>query len=415
MPQTVAPRTLHVPERALAYQPGDGRADRMIATAQQAARQTPDSIEAYDRLGMLFLRRYRETSDAEHLRRAEDAVHAALDRNAEDPLALSVSGLLAMQSHRFAEAVVVADRILRINDGDTTAYLLRGDALLELGNYPEAVAAYQRATDLRPDLRTYNRGAYVRWLHGDAQGSLELLQMAVDAGSLNDPESTAWCYVDVATVHWHLGNLVQTREALRQALALVPNYPPALRLRAQLEVAEGHSDAAIATLEVTLARIESVHDLLFLAEVLKTAGRAQDAQTRLARAEVLRREDTRALAAYWARHGDRTSEAVAAMAADLQQRSDIYSHAVAAIALARAGRAPEARAAMDRALALGTPDVTFFLYDALVHHLAGQRVEAQAALTRAAVNRAADPWLREQLERELGGSAGAAEHRGSPE
>src|SRR6185436_891393 len=127
-----------------------------------------------------------------------------------------------MQAHEFAAARDIADRVLERSPSDVTALILRGDALLELGEYEDSVTAYQRAADLRPDLRSYDRGAWMRWLNGDPQGALDLLALAIDSGSIGDPESSAWCYVDLATIQWNGNHLEQVRVALEAALVLVP-------------------------------------------------------------------------------------------------------------------------------------------------------------------------------------------------
>jgi tetratricopeptide (TPR) repeat protein len=401
----VQPLAAPAGERALAYRPGDGATDERIAHAQDLARRAPDATEPYRNLAALYLRSFRETGDAEHLRRAEDAVAAALERDPDDALSLAISGLLAMQAHRFEDARAIADRVLANDAEDTTALLLRGDAELELGNYESSLDAYQRASDLRPDLRIYNRAAYMRWLHGDSQGSLELLELAIDAGSSRDPESAAWCWVDLANVHWHLGNDLQVRVALDSALGLVPDYAPALRLRSKLEARRGDRAAAISTITRVIERSETVADLLALADLLEAEGKPDEARERARRAREIGREDPRAIAIYQARRDQSIEEALEATERELEKRRDVYTHAARAIALARADRATEARAEMDRALALGTPDVTLLLDDALVKHEAGDREGARAALDRAlAENRFADAWLADRLEREIGGA-----------
>jgi tetratricopeptide (TPR) repeat protein len=391
-------------ERALSYRAGEGQTDRRIAHAQDLARRAPESIEPYRSLAALFFRAYRETGDAEHLRRADDAATAALERDPNDSLSLSISGLLAMQGHRFEDAAAIADRVLGNDPEDTTALLLRGDAELELGQYDRALEDYQRANDLRPDLRTYNRAAYMRWLHGDSQGSLELLELAIDAASSRDPESAAWCWVDLANVHWHLGNDVQVRVALDNALGLVPDYAPALRLRSKAEARRGDRAAAIATLEQVIARSETVGDLLALADLFEADGRTAAAAERVRRAEEIGREDPRALAVYRARRDEDVGRALDTTEREIERRSDVYTRAAHAIALARAGRAAEAREEMDRALALGSTDLTLWLDDALVRIEAGDREGARASLDRVvAENRFADEWLADRLEQEIGG------------
>src|SRR5205085_2499650 len=101
---------------------------------------------------------------------------------------------------RFAEARDAARELIASRADDSTGHLVLGDALLELGDFDEAVASYQRAMDLRPDLRAYERAAHARWLTGDVEGSIELYAMATDAGSVRDPESTAWCWTELGDV-----------------------------------------------------------------------------------------------------------------------------------------------------------------------------------------------------------------------
>ena len=57
-------------------------------------------------------------------------------------------------------------------------YGLLGDALMEQGRLAEAVAAYQRMVDLRPDLQSYSRVAHIRWLKGDLDGAIEVARLA---------------------------------------------------------------------------------------------------------------------------------------------------------------------------------------------------------------------------------------------
>jgi tetratricopeptide (TPR) repeat protein len=350
----------------------------------------------------MFLRRHRERPEAELHRLADDAIDAALARDQDDLVALSMRGFLEMQSHAFADARETARGILRIRHDNTTALLLLGDAELELGAYPEAVDAYQRAADIRPDLRVYNRGAYARWLHGDSEGALELLELAIDAGSARDPESIAWCWVDVAWVEWHQGGLREARAALERALVLVPDYLPARRLEARLAWAENRHLDAIATMESVLSRQEQVGDILLLAEMLEAEGRAAEALDRAARAAALRREDPRALASHQSRHGIESEAALRATSREIETRQDVYTLAAHALALARAGRHDEARTTSTRALGLGTPDATLWLTAAAVQHLGGDDTAARSSLERAAaLNLGADFFLAGWLLAEL--------------
>ena len=58
-----------------------------------------------------------------------------------------------------------------------------GDALVELGRYREAFAAFDRMAALQPSLSSYARVSYARELLGDTAGAIAAMQLAVDAAA----------------------------------------------------------------------------------------------------------------------------------------------------------------------------------------------------------------------------------------
>ena len=57
------------------------------------------------------------------------------------------------------------------------------DALVELGEYDEAVRVSDQLQSLKPGLSSYSRVSYLRELHGDHAGAIEAMQMAANAGA----------------------------------------------------------------------------------------------------------------------------------------------------------------------------------------------------------------------------------------
>lgn len=396
----------HEATRALAYSPGQGQTEDLIRTSQAAARRFPDRAESYVGLATAFIRRSRETGRVELLRLADDAVKAALSRDASQPQARALRILLLQEDHRFTEARDEAVRLLTVRSSDHTAHVLHGDALLELGHYSAAHDAYQRALTLRPDLRSYDRGGYLRWLNGNVEGALELYRLALDAGSTRDPESTAWVRCDIADLEWNRGNLDAAQREVDEALALIADYMPALRLRARLHVARGRRADAVAILEGLVARRHLVEDLLWLAELLQAEGRTEDAEARVEEAVRLRRDDPRALALHYARHRSNPDEALTLAERELRARSSIHSRAVVALALGRLGRTREALDQIGRARSMRTPDARLALYEAVIRLRAGDTAGAREAYAEAmAMNRFADPLLSAELEPALGPTA----------
>jgi Flp pilus assembly protein TadD len=155
---------------ALSYPAGEG--EQEIRRAQASVRRSPGRAESYAALARAFLLRRRESGEARLAAYAEDALIAAEARDRRDPAVRTVAILMLHDQHRFAEARAAARELQGAAPDDPTGHLLEGDAALELGDYRAAAEAVQRALDLVPDLRSYGRAAYLRWLHGDIDGAL---------------------------------------------------------------------------------------------------------------------------------------------------------------------------------------------------------------------------------------------------
>lgn len=402
-PSTVSP----APPAALAlgYVPGPEPTERLIAQAQAAVREHPERVDAYTGLAIVLMRRARETSNAVYRRYAEDALRAARARDDHDPQTVILSAMLMQDQHRFAAAAEAARQYIALAPDDSTGPLVLGDALLELGDYEPAMDAYQQAMNLRPDLRSYNRAAHMRWLQGDFDGAKQIMELAIDSGSMRDPEAQAWCFVDLGGMYLQRGELPQATSAARRALELVPDYQPALVLEARALARAGERDHAIEELAAAIERKPVADDLLRISEWLRAAGRTAEADERVAAAERLADAEPRALALHWARHGLEPERALAWAEQELTARHDIAAHDVHGLALLRVGRARQSLAAIDRALALGTKDATFHLHAGLAAKASGDPTRARAELAAAdAIDPGADPLVRDELRAALGES-----------
>ena len=387
---------------ALAYPAKAG--EREIRRAQDAVRAAPDQASAYARLARAFLVRRRETGEAALNAYAQDALLAAQARAPRDPEVMSVAILDLADRHQFRQARAAARELVGASPSDAIGHLLEGDAALELGDYDGAAAAFQRALDLSLDLRTYSRGAYLRWLNGDVDGALELMDLAIGAAGPRSREPSAWCWVEVGEMLRRRGDHRRAVAAAERALALVDGYLPARALRARVRAAAGEREPAIAEMTEVAAATGSAEHLLVLADLLDAAGRAGQAAEKLAEAEKLAGHDPLPLAAYLARRGAQPDRALALAERAMADRPSVFASAVHALALVRAGRVADARAAARRAVRLGTPAAELYLAEALAESAAGERKAAADALAKAqALEPEADPLLVAELTRELGG------------
>jgi tetratricopeptide (TPR) repeat protein len=91
----------------------------------------------------------------------------------------------------------------------------------------------------------------------------------------------------------------------------------------------------------------------------------------------------RTLALYLANHGQETARAVDLAAKELEIRKDAYGYDALAWALLADGRAPEADASIQKALAVGTKDAKILYHAGMIALALGDNVRARAQLTAA--------------------------------
>lgn len=392
-PADTAPDALPGAAFALAY---PAAPDSRIARAQ-AAVQDQGTPAAYVALAEALLAHRRETGNLALLGYARDALRAAQARAPRDPSVMRTEIFFLMEEHRFAEARDAARAVVAQDARDSGAQLLLSDALLELGEYDQAIAALQAAMDLEPDLRSYSRTGYLRWLHGDVEGALQAMETAMRYAGAS-PEPSAWVCVDTGWMLWHAGNLDAAAAVVDRALALVSDYAPALSLQARVLASRGQADQAAALLQKVLERVPTAADHVYLAELHAAAGRSADAAAEIARAEALAAHDPLPLAMHHAHAGQDAARALTLAEAALAERKTVYTHAAHALALLRNGRTSEAAAAMEQALLLGTPDARLVLGRGLIALAAGDQTRAREALARAEkMNPHADPALLAEL------------------
>ena len=116
-------------------------------------------------------------------------------------------GAVYLSEHRFREAILEAERARDQRPRDDWNYGVIGDGHLELGEYDEAFAAFQRMMDLRPTAGAYARAAYALELQGRLEAALRAMQLSTDATPPNDHESLAWHHAQLGDLYRQLGRL----------------------------------------------------------------------------------------------------------------------------------------------------------------------------------------------------------------
>src|SRR5262245_9562495 len=202
-------------DRVLTGAAGGVAADT-VARLEEENRARPGDADVLISLGFAYQVRWRESADASYLPRAESALRRALRTRPHDPNAVLGLGSLALIRHEFREALRLGVHAKRLLPGSARPYGVIGDALVELGRYDDAFAAFSRMVSLRPNLASYARVSYARELTGDLRGAHEAMQLAREAAA-GDPEPTAWSLVELSKLELTLGHVSLARRHARQA------------------------------------------------------------------------------------------------------------------------------------------------------------------------------------------------------
>src|SRR5258706_5161601 len=253
-------------------------AEISIQKAQEQIAKQPDHVPYYSGLAMAYARRARETSDVAYYTKAEETIDRAFKVDPSNFEALKVRTWLLLGRHEFAKALEAATILNKRAPDDITVYGYLADANAELGNYSDAVKAAQWMLNLRPgNVAGLTRAAYLRELHGDLSGAMDLMHMAYDATPFQEAEDRAWLLTQIAHLQLLAGNLPQAETYANGALGLFPDYHYALGTLAQVRLAQNRADDAVALLEKRYAAAPHAENLFALAEALDRAGRKDDA------------------------------------------------------------------------------------------------------------------------------------------
>jgi tetratricopeptide (TPR) repeat protein len=377
-PAASAPRTppAALAERALSVA-GGGVGGVELTRLEAAVRATPRNPKLLTQLGFAYQLRWRETSDASFLPRSEGALRRSLRLDAGDPETILGLGSLALIRHEFRAALRHGRRAERLLPGSYRPYAVIGDALVELGRYDEAFAAFETMASRRPGLASYARVAYARELVGDRAGAVAAMRLALEAAA-GQPEPSAWAHVELAKLGLGSGRVQRAAQHARAALAAFPGYPSARLELARSEVAAGRLTRALEQARRAAEATPTPESLAFHAELLERAGRPAEARRQRATIAVIERllraggvEVDLEAARYRADNRIRPAATVALARAARTRQPSIQGDDVLAWALARAGRCEEALPFARRALRLGTRDALLFFHRGYAEGCAG--------------------------------------------
>lgn len=238
-------------------------AETAIEKARAEIARRPDHAPYYKTLAMAYARRAREKSDVQYYAKAEETLQRSFALAPDNYEGLKTKAWPQLGRHEFAKALETATRLNRKTPDDVMVYGYLVDAHVELGNYPAVVAAAQWMLDLRAgNIPGLTRAGYLRELHGNLAGALELMEMAYGSTPSAETEDRAWLLTQMAHLSFVDGDLAKAEMyAKRRAgrvsrLSLRAGYAGAGAARA--ETLRGRGDTAGQTVRCGAACRESL-------------------------------------------------------------------------------------------------------------------------------------------------------------
>ena len=384
----VAPAMFDRPGPATVDVPPGASTAQTIAATRAAIEDEPGDAALRATLGDLYYQRGRETASATWNDKAHDAYDRALELDPLSAQATNGLGTLALAKHDFAGGLHYAERALALAPESVRPYSAIVDGQVELGRYRAAGRSLDHMVSLKPNLASYARISYFRELHGDLDGALDAMRLAVSAGG-GSAENVAYVETLLGNLQFQRGDIAAADEAYRTALARVPEYLPARTGLATVDAAQGDLDTAIRRYKavVDTSAVHEFHLLLLEAELADgrdAAARSEIAAIRENQAlERSRGVNTDAeLAIFEADHGS-ASRAVELGRSAVRKAPSVSSADAYSWALTAAGRGEQALHWARQALRTGWRDPHVRYHAGMAATLAGEESLARRWLGQA--------------------------------
>ena len=359
-------------DRVLTESTASLKTDDHISMYQTLTKAQPDELHYQNLLAGAYIQKVRETVDFSYLERAQQVLQNVLAKDSKNYEAQRLRTEIALERHDFHAAALYSETLTQQAPNDSWNWGTLGDAQTELGNYDKAADAYQKMVNIRPDLSSYNRAAYFRFLYGDAENGTKIMKMAIAAGSPM-AENTAWCQVELGKMYLKTGKLKEAEEAFSAGLRNFPNYHPALSGLAQVQAEKHDWKSAITNMKRAQASVPMPDYAAALYDYYTASGDSKEAKKQKEMIEVIdqvgqaaQEKANRNIAIIFADHDWHLDRALELAKNELEVRGDVYTYDALAWALYKNGKYSEASEAMKQATKLGTPEPSFRLHARLI-------------------------------------------------
>jgi tetratricopeptide (TPR) repeat protein len=365
------------------------KTDDRISFLQNKLTKQPNDAQMQGLLAAVFLQKLRETIDPVYLQHAASVVDKMLSANPKSYSALRLQNEIDMQRHDFPRVAARSRELLDRNPSDSGTVGLLGDALMEMGKYDEAGEVYRRMVELSPNLFSYNRVAYHRFVTGNAPEALSWMNQAVRAGS-SSPENEAWCLVEFGDLLFKTGHAEDALAAYKRALSTFPGYHRAHAALGRLLAAQRNYSDAIEQVKKAQATVPFPDYAAMLEALYRRAGQGQEAERQIALIDTIDKlmkvnSETmnRNLAVILADENRKLDRALELAQAEFSVRNDVFTYDALSWVQYRHKNYSDAEAASKKALQNDTPDPMLYYHAALIELAVDQKDTAKRDLERA--------------------------------
>lgn len=362
-------------------------------------------------LGLLYDARGRLTGDVGDYARSGAALDTALAIVPTHLPARLLHARLLQTTHDFAGALAESRAILADDPTQAGAMATMGDALLELGDVDGAAAAFGRLAAEVPGPAVTARLSRLALLRGDPARAGMLAQRAFDEAVAEGdigPQLGWYAYL-AGTVAQSAGDPASALRWFERAVSTWPASYLALAGTARAQAALGRTDDAISTYGQAIGVAPQPDVLAALGDLYALRGDSKLAEQQYATVEAIaqlealnRQVYNRQLVLFSVNHDRNVAESLRLAEQELAVRKDVYGYDAQAWALLANGRAAEADAAMQLALALGTRDAMLDYHAGMIAAALGDTARARTSLAAAlALSGALDPLSASRAEATL--------------
>ena len=247
---------------------------------RQSIQNNSADLEAYLNLAQLFVKEARVTGEHGHYYPgALQMVDEILKQNPENTdlrfRALTTKAGVQLSLHEFDQALATGREAIKLNPTNAQIHGVLVDAHVELGQYDQAVAIADKMMSIKPDLRSYSRVSYLREIHGDVEGAIEAMHMAVKAG-FPGYEETAWSMLTLGDLYKTYGDYDKAKSVYSAILIDRPDYPFAIAALADIYYLEGDLKNAERKLNEAIQIIPEVGYYVQIAQIYKDQNRTAE-------------------------------------------------------------------------------------------------------------------------------------------